>query len=141
MTKLLNTLPSKPTLTVLLALLLKVNIGLADSNTDQIPNLLGTWSGENKTYSDKKGYAQWKKTIQITAQNGRLFQGQFSYAEATKQFFGVIYPDNISFTWVAVDSQGYNHGRIHSGDKISACYTEAGADATVGGVELIRKSQ
>ena len=47
-----------------------------DANT---PNLIGIWAGENKTYSDKKGYLTWTKTIEITEQKGRLFKGHFTY--------------------------------------------------------------
>lgn len=104
-----------------------------------IPNLMGIWTGENKTYSDKKGYLTWTKTIEITEQKGRLFKGHFSYLAGTKYFSGVIYPDNTSFTWVGVDSKGYNHGRIHGTDRISACYAESGEDATVGCVEMTKQ--
>ncbi|MEQ1529291.1 MAG: hypothetical protein ABL925_08240 [Methylococcales bacterium] len=121
--------------------LTNVNICLATPNEDQVPNLIGTWTGENKTYSEKKGYSSWNKTIEISEQKGRIFKGKFSYSDGTKQFFGVIYPDNTSFTWVAVDSKGYNQGRIHGKNNISACYTESGADATVGCVELTKKGQ
>lgn len=114
------------------------SIGLAAPNDNQVPNLVGTWSGGNNTYSDKKGYSSWKKTIEISEQKGRIFKGQFTYMDGTKHFFGVIYPDNTSFTWVSTDSQGYNQGRILGADKISACYTESGADATVGCAELTK---
>lgn len=124
-----------------LSALTKANNCLADPNGDHVPNLLGTWSGENKTYSEKKGYANWNKTVVISEQKGRIFKGQFTYSDGTKHFFGVIYPDNISFTWVSLNSNGYNQGRIHSEDTLSACYTESGADATVGCAKLIRKNQ
>jgi len=111
-----------------------------DAKTDvNIPNLMGVWTGENKTYSDKKGYLTWTKTIEITEQKGRLFKGHFSYLAGSKSFSGVIYPDNTSFTWVGVDSKGYNHGRIYGADRISACYVESGEDATVGCVELMKQ--
>jgi len=105
-----------------------------------IPNLVGTWIGENKTVSDKKGYRDWgTKTVEITEQRDRRFRGHFTYPEGTKSFFGVIYPDNTSFTWVASDSHGYNHGRILGPDRISACYVESGPEATAGCAELERK--
>jgi hypothetical protein len=105
-----------------------------------IPNLIGSWVGENRTVSDKKGYKIWgEKTVEITEQQDRRFRGHFTYPEGTKNFFGVIYPDNVSFTWVASDSKGYNHGRILGPDKIAACYVESGADATAGCAELTRK--
>ena len=107
---------------------------------EAIPDLVGTWVGENRTVSDKKSYQVWgKKKIQITEQRDRRFRGHFSYPEGTKRFFGVIYPDNISFTWVASDSKGYNQGRILGVDRISACYFESGEDATAGCAELLRQ--
>ena len=107
---------------------------------EAIPVLVGTWVGENRTVSDKKGYRVWgKKKLQITEQRDRRFRGHFSYPEGTKRFFGVIYPDNISFTWVASDSKGYNQGRILGVDRISACYFESGEDATAGCAELLRQ--
>ncbi len=106
---------------------------------DAIPNLKGTWSGENRTISDKKGMRTWTKTIQITEQTDRRFRGHFTYSDGTKHFFGVIYPDNRTFTWVASDSKGYNHGVIHGPNKISACYVESWEEATAGCTELERK--
>ena len=125
----------------LMALVLTCNAGCSSpSRTDaNTPNLVGIWTGENKTYSDKKGYLTWTKTIEITEQKGRLFKGHFTYSAGTKYFSGVIYPDNISFTWVGVDSKGYNHGRINGTDRISACYVESGEEATVGCVEMTKQ--
>ena len=112
----------------------------AHADDAAIPNLVGKWVGENRTVSDKKGYKIWgEKTVEITEQQDRRFRGHFTYAEGTKNFFGVIYPDNVSFTWVASDSKGYNHGRILGPDTIAACYVESGADATAGCAELARK--
>ncbi|MBN8911577.1 MAG: hypothetical protein J0H65_05855 [Rhizobiales bacterium] len=105
-----------------------------------IPNLVGTWVGENRTVSDKKGYKIWgEKTVEITEQQDRRFRGHFTYPDGTKNFFGVIYPDNVSFTWVASDSHGYNHGRILGPDRIAACYVESGPEATAGCADLARK--
>lgn len=105
-----------------------------------VPNLLGTWVGENRTISPRKGYRIWgEKKIIITDQQDRRFRGHFTYPGGTKHFVGVIYPDNISFTWVAADSKGYNHGRILNVDRMSACYVESGPDATAGCAELVRQ--
>lgn len=127
-------------LAALLLIFTRVSVCAAAPNDDQVPNLVGTWSGENQTYSEKKGFLKWTKTVEITEQNGRIFKGKFTYSDGTKHFFGVIYPDNNSFTWVATDSKGYNQGRIHGKNNISACYTESGADATVGCAELTKKN-
>ena len=105
------------------------------------PSMVGTWEGENRTISDKKGLRTWKKTIHITEQTDRRFRGHFTYTGGTKKFFGVVYPDNVSFTWVASDSKGYNHGRILGADRIAACYVEPGEDATTGCSVLTRTSK
>ena len=114
---------------------------VADINDDaEIPNMIGTWSGENVTVSDLKGYKVWgKKTIHITEQKDRRFRGTFTYPDGTKNFFGVIYPDNISFTWVASNSKGYNHGRILDSNTIGACYVESWEQATAGCATLKRE--
>jgi hypothetical protein len=111
------------------------------NNTTDIPSLIGTWSGENTTLGAEKGYKTWEnaKTITITEQKDRRFRGTFSYADGTKNFFGVIYPDNQSFTWVATNAKGFNHGRILDGDTIGACYVESWEDATVGCATLERE--
>lgn len=103
-----------------------------------IPQLKGTWSGFNNTISDKKGLLTRERTVHITEQTDWRFRGHFVYAEGRKDFFGVIYPDNASFTWVASDSVGYNHGRILGPDRISACYVESGPEATAGCSDLKR---
>jgi hypothetical protein len=119
---------------------LSAAIAARAEDASEIPNLVGTWVGENRTVSDKKGYKVWgEKTVEITEQQDRRFRGHFTYPEGTKKFFGVIYPDNTSFTWVASDSKGYNHGRILAPDRIAACYVESGPDATAGCAELARK--
>jgi hypothetical protein len=123
----------------LLLVVFACNPSLAEDDKP-IPDLVGTWVGENRTVSDKKGYQIWgTKTVEITEQQDRRFRGHFTYAGGTKHFFGVIYPDNTSFTWVASDSHGYNHGRILGPDRIAACYVESGLDATAGCAELERK--
>lgn len=117
----------------------QVGTACAADNGD-VPNLVGTWKGENRAISDAKGYHVWgEKTVVITDQQDRRFRGHFTYPAGTKHFFGVIYPDNVSFTWVASDSNGYNHGRILDADKIGACYVESGAEATASCAELVRQ--
>ncbi|MBE0439622.1 MAG: hypothetical protein IBX57_07685 [Gammaproteobacteria bacterium] len=108
--------------------------------TQQIPNMIGTWSGENLTVSDDKGYKVWGvKTVTITEQQDRRFRGNFTYPDGTKNFFGVIYPDNKSFTWVSTPSKGFNHGRILDDNTIGACYVEAYEAATAGCATLTRQ--
>lgn len=110
------------------------------AQSKEIPNLVGTWSGENVTVSDEKGYKEWaNKTITITEQKDRRFRGTFTYPDGTKNFFGVIYPDNISFTWVSTPSKGFNHGRILGKNTLGACYVETWENATAGCATLKRQ--
>lgn len=113
---------------------------VARAEEDEIPNIVGTWVGENRTISDAKGYRDWgTKIIEIIEQKDRRFRGQFSYEGGTVKFFGVIYPDNETFTWVSTVSKGYNHGRILAADRMSACYVESGEEATAGCADLSRR--
>ena len=107
--------------------------------SENIPNLVGTWIGINKTVSEDRGYRTWEKKVEILEQNERRFKGKFSYTDGTKKFFGVIHPDNKTITWVATNSRGYNMGKLLDQNKISACYVESGIDATAGCAELTRK--
>ena len=107
--------------------------------SENIPNLVGTWVGINKTVSEDRGYRTWEKKVEILEQDERRFKGKFSYTDGTKKFFGVIHPDNKTITWVATNSRGYNMGKLLDKNKISACYVESGIDATAGCAELIRK--
>ena len=107
--------------------------------SENIPNLFGTWVGINKTVSEDRGYRSWEKKVEILEQDERRFKGTFSYTDGTKNFFGVIHPDNKTITWVATNSRGYNMGRLLDKNRISACYVESGIDATAGCAELTRK--
>ncbi len=106
---------------------------------NEIPNLIGEWSGKNDTYSETKGMKSWNKTIKIDKQSDRRFSGSFTYTDGSKKFYGVIHPDNTTITWVSSNSRGYNLGKIIGNDRISACYVESGIDSTVGCADLVRK--
>ena len=104
-----------------------------------IPNLIGKWIGINNTFSELKGMKSWEKKVNIFEQTDRRFKGKFTYSGGTKNFYGIIHPDNTTITWVASDSRGYNIGKIMGENKISACYVESGIDATAGCADLTRK--
>ena len=108
-------------------------------SSEDIPNIVGTWIGENKTISEQRGFRTWEKKVEIIEQKGRRFKGTFSYTDGTKNFFGVIHPDNFTITWVASNSRGYNIGKLLTNNRLSACYVESGIDATAGCADLTRK--
>ena len=109
------------------------------NSSEKVPNIVGTWVGENKTLSEQRGFRTWEKKVEIIEQKGRRFKGTFSYTDGTKNFFGVIHPDNTTITWVASNSRGYNLGKLLSNNRLSACYVESGIDATAGCADLTRK--
>ena len=103
-------------------------------------NMIGTWSGRNDTIGDVFGLRTRPRTVQITEQTDRRFRGYFTYDAGRVDFFGIVYPDDVSFTWVSPQSRGTVQGRILSRDRIAACYAEAGAEATAGCSDLTRTS-
>lgn len=123
-------------LTTLSCLLLFYTYSFAN---DKIPDLKGEWLGINKTISETKGLTTWEKRVIILEQTDRRFKGSFTYTDGSKNFYGVIHPDNETFTWVASNSRGYNFGKILSSKKISACYVEPGIDSTAGCAELSKQ--
>jgi hypothetical protein len=140
-------------MTMLMRLLLVLSVaamGTASNAADKdllptipdpnIPNLIGTWDGNADTIGDIYGLRSRRRTIHITEQTDRRFRGYFVYDEGKISFFGVIYPDNKTFTWVNPKSKGYNHGTILAPDRIGACYVEAGEQATAGCSDLKRIS-
>ena len=72
--------------------------------------------------------------MEIIEQKDRRFKGTFHMLMVSKTF-GVI-RDNKTITWVASNSRrGYNIGKLLN-KNISACYVEAGIDATAGCADL-----
>ena len=128
------------TMNLLKLLLLTLTLSpLCVFSKESIPNLVGTWIGINKTLSEQRGFRSWEKKVEILEQKDRRFKGKFSYTDGTKNFFGVIHPDNVTITWVASNSRGYNMAKLLDSNFMSACYIESGIDATAGCAKLKRK--
>jgi hypothetical protein len=102
------------------------------------PNLVGTWTGKTDSNSVKFGMRTRDRTVHITEQTDRRFRGYFVYEDGRKDFFGVVFPDDVSFAWVSTTSKGEVHGRILGSDHIAACYIEPGPEATAGCSDLTR---
>lgn len=110
----------------------------AVAHADAAPNLVGTWTGKTSSIGDTFGLRVRDRTVHITEQTDRRFRGYFTYEDGRKEFFGIVYPDNISFSWVSSTSKGTTHGRILAAEHIAACYVEPGAEATAGCSDLTR---
>ena len=115
-----------------------LSVACMHSESKSVPDLSGEWKGLNQTVSNAKGYSEWEKTLTISEQRDRRFKGSFAYSEGTVDFSGVIFGDNTSFAWTSEGSKGYNIGRVLGDNRISACYVEAGKQATAGCAELMR---
>jgi len=107
---------------------------------DEIPNMVGTWSGKNNTIGEKFGLRTRDRTVHITEQTDRRFRGYFDYDDGHKDIFGIVFPDNVSFAWTSPTSKASVQGRILAPDHIAACYIEGGPEATAGCSDLKRTS-
>jgi len=103
-----------------------------------MPDLVGTWSGKTDSIGDIYGLRTRERTVHITEQTDRRFRGYFVYEAGRKDFFGIVFPDEVSFSWVSPTSKGEVHGRILAPDHIAACYIEPGEQATAGCSDLTR---
>jgi len=106
-----------------------------------IPVLKGTWSGKTDSIGDIHGLRTRDRTIHITEQTDRRFRGYFEYEAGRKDFFGIIFPDNVTFGWVSTTSKGTTQGKILAADHISACYIESGPEAAAACSDLKRMAE
>ena len=68
-------------------------------NAKEIPNLIGTWQGENIKSTLKKGFVKSKNTVEITEQRNRVFRGYVVHKGGKEAFVGVIRSDYKNFYW------------------------------------------
>jgi hypothetical protein len=115
-------------------------IAAASASAEEIPNLVGTWSGKTNSIGNVHGLRTRDRTVHITEQTDRRFRGYFDYEDGHKDVFGIVFPDNMSFAWVSPASKGTVQGRILAPDRIAACYIESGEQATAGCSDLARTS-
>lgn len=112
--------------------------GAAGARADEIPNMVGTWSGKTDSVGDAFGLRTRDRVVHVTEQTDRRFRGYFDYEGGHKDIFGIVFPDNVSFAWTSTASKGSVQGRILAPDHIAACYIEAGPEATAGCSDLKR---
>ena len=116
-------------------------LGVPKAFADGVPNFIGTWSGKTDSIGNVYGLRTRDRTVHITEQTDRRFRGYFDYEAGHKEFFGIILPDNLSFSWVTTTSKGFVQGRILGPDHIAACYLEPGEEATAGCSDLTREAE
>jgi hypothetical protein len=93
-----------------------------------VPNLTGTWTGSLQGYIEGTGYiaANNTLTLNITTQQGRIFDGTISVVEtngsvSVRHIAGAIGRDGKHITVVQSDT-GYDFGTIVSGNEIEFIY-------------------
>ena len=105
-----------------------------------IPNLKGTWKGDNIQASSKKGFLRSKNTVEITEQKDRVFKGFVIHKGGKEEFVGVIKSNLEDFFWVdSNNDDGKVIGTILNKNKIETCYLDSGRDAIAGCSILQRK--
>ena len=109
-------------------------------NAKKIPNLVGTWQGENIKSTLKKGFLRSNNTVEITEQADRLFKGFVIHKGGKEAFVGVIKSDSKNFFWAdSSDDDGNVIGTILKKNKIETCYLDSGKDAVAGCSILLRQ--
>ena len=110
-------------------------------NAKEIPNLIGTWQGENIKSTLKKGFVKSKNTVEITEQRNRLFKGYVIHKGGKEAFVGVIKSDYKNFYWAdSSNDDGKVIGTILNKNKIETCYLDSGKDAIAGCSILLREN-
>ena len=95
-----------------------------------IPNLLGTWSGTAKGYTEGIGFRDNQSmhaTLVVTQQKDRVFTGNLSIpyrngTVRTEGFAGIISQDGKKFTVVEFDPHEYDDGVILSENEIEMVF-------------------
>ena len=125
---------------VALLAVVAVTIGApAASNSQDIPNLRGSWYGHADQVSNERGYFYGDNEVEITYQSGRRFIGAVTHAGGTEKFIGVIRHNNTTFYWVDTGDGGHVFGEVIVPDVIETCYLEEGVHAVAECTILTRR--
>jgi hypothetical protein len=118
---------------LLLAVLISGCTTVSQENTGAVadtPSLLGNWSGTSNGYIEGEGYNAYSgdtMTMRITEQKGRIFSGEFVFANQTAVWktttgAGTIGRDGRTLTLVQNEG-GYSTGTLVAPDEIEFIYT------------------
>jgi hypothetical protein len=109
-----------------------------------MPDLLGTWNGTFTGYQDTSGYQAFQSgiTMEVTAQNGRLFAGQFSFilngTGTMKDFAGVLGPDGKTIETIEVPN-GFGDGVVVTSEEIELIFRDEANPSTIA-IDSFRRS-
>ena len=106
---------------LILLILLMTGISFVSADSQEIPNLVGNWSGTCVGYTQDEGYNSFSDLLlflTITEQKGQVFNGTLFFQKKNKDhysdstgFSGAIGPDMKTF-YLAEYKKGYSMGSI-----------------------------
>jgi len=109
-----------------------------------IPDLTGSWTGPMQGYDVRTGFTNYPNlsiVMTVTEQDGRVFAGNFTFAENGTQsvsgFAGMIGSDNRTFS-LAEEGGGYATGEILGPDSLEMTYLQDGTQYSAA-VDSFRK--
>ena len=116
-----------------------VGCSLVSAADQEIPNLVGNWSGTSAGHDRAHGYdgpSNWTYVLSVTDQKDRAFNGTVYYTSVDPNgtsgsigYSGVIGSDMESF-YIAEYAEGYCFGQIIDSDHLELIYLESGDDAS-----------
>jgi hypothetical protein len=112
------------------AALLAVSLFATPALAEEVPSIIGTWTGPSDGLSAKDGWITGPVTLVVTEQRGRSFRAKVTYAapkggDQTENIVGTFAPDGKSIYLAADD--GIHIAELH-GTTLDACYLEPGDD-------------
>lgn len=93
-----------------------------------VPNIVGTWSGPSDGLGKKDGWITGPVTLVVSEQRGRSFRAKISYpapggGSQTETLAGTLTPDGKTIYLAADDGI---HIAVLQGTTLDACYVEPG---------------
>lgn len=95
------------------------------SLAQEVPSLVGTWTGTITTITMADGRSVHETVIEITEQEGATFDGRTEWGDLV----GAIAPDGRTVHWV--DDDGWTTGTVTPEDTMEMCYIEVADEQQV----------
>lgn len=114
----------------------------APAMAEDVPSLVGTWSGTaERVLSDADGAIAFKTdsiTMEFTEQRDRRFVGRLLVADLDIQIIGVFLDDE-RFRWA--ESSGFADGRFLDPDTFEACYVRIAQFSKIAACEVLTRQK
>jgi hypothetical protein len=125
---------------VLVVLLVAANC-LVSAESQEVPSLVGTWTGTCVGHDQKDGYfdaSEWSLELEVTEQKDRVFNGKITFIQKSDNkvlgdegFSGVIGPDMKTIYLGEYDS-GFSFGQLLDPDTLEFIYLDDGKNGSAG---------